>query len=107
VAFWEMRDHLHGGKGKDEFDQETFKRCTEFKMIRDVAEDSKHAELDRSDVIVAGIESLGGEATIISPLGSLQTVPPCTLQIDLKDGSSRMMEDVLATVARFLRAEVS
>jgi hypothetical protein len=77
-----MRDHLHGGKGKDEFDQETFKRCTEFKMIRDVAEDSKHAELDRSDVIVAGIESLGGEATIISPLGSLQTVPPCTLQIE-------------------------
>ena len=102
-----MRDHLHGGKGKDEFDQETFKRCTEFKMIRDVAEDSKHAELERSDVIVAGIGSLGGEATIISPLGSLQTVPPCTLQIDLKDGSSRMMEDVLATVARFLRAEVS
>jgi hypothetical protein len=71
-----LRDHLHGGKGKDEFDQETFKRCTEFKMIRDVAEDSKHAELDRSDVIVAGIGSLGGEATIISPLGSLRTVPP-------------------------------
>jgi hypothetical protein len=110
VAFWEMRDHLRGGKVKDEFDQETFKRCPEFKMIRDVAEDSKHAELNRSDVIVAGISgtgSLGGEATIISPLGSLPTVPPCTLQIDLKDGSSRMMEDVLATVARFLRAEVS
>jgi hypothetical protein len=110
VASWEMRDHLRGGTGKVEFDQALFKSCPELQLIRDIAEASKHAELARSDVKVSGISgtgSIGGEATIISPLGSLQMVPPCTLQIDLKDGSSRMMEDVLATVAKFLRALIS
>ena len=109
VALWEMRDYLRGGKGKAEFDQETFKRCPEFKMIRDVAEAAKHAELNRTDVIVSGISgtgSLGGKATTFSPLGALTGPPPCTLQIDLKDGAPRMMEDVLAIVVRFLRAEV-
>jgi hypothetical protein len=110
VAFWEMRAYLRGIGTEDESNRNLFKRCPELQLICDIAEASKHADLGKDDVKVSGISgtgSLGGEATIISPLGSLPTVPPCTLQIDLKDGSSRMMEDVLATVAKFLRAQIS
>jgi hypothetical protein len=110
VAFWEMRDHLRGGMGKREFNQRAFGRCPEFRVIQNIAEASKYAELNMSGVIVSGISgtgSIGGEATLISPLGAKQMVPPCTLQIDLRDGTHRMMEDVLAIVARFLRAEIS
>ena len=110
VAFWEMRDHLRGRKAKKEFDRALFESCPEFKLIRDIAEASKHAELGRPDVTVSGISgtgSPGGEGTLFSPLGSLQTVPPCTLQIDLNDGTGCRMEDVLAIVARFLRLAVT
>jgi hypothetical protein len=110
VAFWEMRDHLRGDTGKAEFDQALFKSCPELELILDIAEASKHADLCRDNVKVSGISgtgSIGGEATIISPLGSLQTVPPCTLQVDLKEGSSLTMEDVLVTAAKFLRAQIN
>ena len=99
---------MRGKKGKADFEQDTFKRCPEFRMIRDVAEASNHAELNRTDVVVFGISGIGslGEATTISPLGSFTAPPPCTRQIDRKDGTSYMMEDVLAIAAKFLRAEI-
>jgi hypothetical protein len=106
VAFWEMRDHLRGGKDKDAFDQKAFKDCPEFRLIRDIAEASKHSKLHRGDVIVTGISgagSLGGQSTVISSLGSLTVPPSCTLKIDLNDGSSRSMEESFAAVEKFLR----
>jgi hypothetical protein len=84
-------------------------RCPDLGLIHDLADAAKHSgELDRSSVLVKGISgsgSPGGATFTSSPLGTFQSTPECTLQIDLKNGGHRDMKEALATVHKFLRAE--
>jgi hypothetical protein len=92
------------------FDADLFKRCPDLQLIRDLADATKHGgELHRGSVIVKGVsgaESPGGTSFTFSPLGTLQSTPECTLQID-HDGGSRDLKEALTTAYKFLRDETS
>ena len=92
----------------DVFDADLFERCPDVKLIRDLADATKHGgELNGKTVTVKGISgsgSPGGMGFTTSPLGTLQSTPEGTLQID-HEGGSRGAKDALTTAYEFLRAE--
>ena len=92
------------------FDADLFKRCPDLQLIRDLADATKHGgELHRGSVIVKGVsgsESPGGTSFTFSPLGTLQSTPECTLQID-HGGGSRDLKEALTTAYKFLQNETS
>jgi hypothetical protein len=94
----------------DAFDADLFKRCPDLRLIRDLADATKHGgELHRGSVTVKGVsgsESPGGTSFTFSPLGTLQSTPECTLQID-HGGGSRDLKEALTTAYKFLRDETS
>jgi hypothetical protein len=86
-------------------------RCSDLAIVRDLADAKKHGgELGRPTLVVKGISgtgSPGGTAFTISVYGTKESKPVCTLRIDLKDGTSRDMQEVLANVYQFLRVETA
>jgi hypothetical protein len=94
----------------DAFDADLFGRCPDLKLIRDLADATKHGgELNRKDVAVKGISgsgSPGGTLFTFGPLGMSQSTPECTLRID-HEGGSRDMKEALTTAYTFLLAETS
>jgi hypothetical protein len=94
----------------DVFDADLFERCPDLKLIRYLADATKHGgELDGKTVTVKGISgsgSPGGTGFTVSPLGTLQSKPECTLQID-HEGGSRDMKEALTTAYKFLLAETA
>ena len=92
VALWEMRDWLLKEADQKNVDKQQFTDALgyDFKLIRDLAELSKHRTLDRTSVEVVGISgtgSIGGIEYVTGPLGTVQSVPECTLTVDVKNGT--------------------
>jgi hypothetical protein len=105
------------------FDEDLFKRCPDLRLIRDLADATKHGgELSRAGVIVKGVSgsgSPGGTSSTSNPFGSMgerpsgpfggmmvEATPECTLRID-HQGGSRDMKEALITAYKFLQAETS
>jgi hypothetical protein len=90
----------------DAFDKDLFNRCPDLKLIRDLAEATKHGgELSRKSVTVTGLSgsgSPGGTLFASTPFGGMvESEPECRLQIE-HDGKSRDTKEALATAYRFL-----
>ena len=97
-------------KAADAFDDDLFRRCHDLRLIRDLADATKHGgELNRPSVVVKGISgsgSPGGTAFTFGPLGMSHSTPECTLRIDY-EGGTRDMKEALTTAYKFLLAEAA
>jgi hypothetical protein len=106
------------------FDDDLFRRCPDFKLIRDIAEAAKHGgELNRAGVVVkdvSGLGSVAGTQQVLhafgtdgeredGPFGGMMPAPTpeSPLRIQTKDGNSHDMKQVLATAFEFLLTEVN
>jgi len=118
-TLWELRDwhwnDLPDPKpAKGELDKQLFAACPELELVRDVAESAKHGgKLHRRGVkvlAITGAGSPGGTSTVTGPAGygaSYEGPPPCTLALDLGNGQSRNLPEVLETTLRFWRDTLS
>ena len=113
VAAWHLHDRLWHDRGsphpKEQFVEALFVACPELRMIRDLADASKHHALGRSSVKltkIVGAENPGGVVETSSPLGQTSAVPKCTLEIEFY-GSRYPLPDVLRCVVVFWRSEIT
>ena len=113
VAAWHLHDRLWHDRGsprpKEQFVEGLFVACPELRMIRDLADASKHHALGRPSVKltkIVGAENPGGVVEISSPLGQTTSTPTCTLEIEF-DGSCYPLPDVLRRVVEYWRSEIT
>jgi hypothetical protein len=117
-AAWAIHERLWHDKGRapplDQFREDLFKACPELQLMRDIAETSKHAGLNRKSVEVAritGEENRGGTVEVSEGIrevnGQLMPMPrhttkrACTLMIETVGGRSYPVPETLKTVVDF------
>jgi hypothetical protein len=121
-ALWDLRDWHRNDlpdpkPQKGDLEKQLFAACPELKLIKDLAESAKHGgKLDRDGVevrAITGAESPGGTLTVTGPVGdrpfgsNYEGPPPCTLALDLRNGQSRKLPEVLETTLHFWREKLS
>jgi hypothetical protein len=90
-----------------------FARCPELELIQDLAELAKHGgRLRRGNVKVKAITGSGHAAdaapqSVVNTFGNLPSGPVCTLQLELIDGTTRDVPEVLERAMLFWRAELN
>jgi hypothetical protein len=102
------RDDVDGYKA---FTAALFSDCPELELLRDIADGAKHgSKLGRKNVKVAritGSGSPGGTLYEFSPLGMNESTPACHLEIDVGDGVSHKLPEVLERAMRYWQKKLA